>query len=367
MGRAKVHYIDTRILLFQTVVVIIAVIIGVSYLRWTEVTRVEFSSPEFKSSYEVTEKGMVRQICKGVSSAGEWNGTAPEEVYLMKLYSGKETRVYRFAGPDVIYDIKKGICLQAGQELYRLLNRAATEMRMRSPYGELLNWEEVKQLFPLEEKAMIQDLDTGKSFMVSRKGGTNHADVKPLTANDLKAMREIFGSGWTWKKRAVVVRISGRKAAAALTGMPRLQNGEAGCFDVRFPLNSDRQNGDTMACRLMYYRAAGRLDEMLVEALPGETVLLLFTALDQQNWDAMNLMLTSEKGKYPDLEKIIGVTVYNITEREDMVFRLLVSVSFKNGPYNDRRNLTVRLREDRDSGAYLAEPDFLSVLLAGVV
>jgi len=107
MGRAKVHYIDTRILLFQTVVVIIAVIIGVSYLRWTEVTRVEFSSPEFKSSYEVTEKGMVRQICKGVSSAGEWNGTAPEEVYLMKLYSGKETRVYRFAGPDVFMTSKK--------------------------------------------------------------------------------------------------------------------------------------------------------------------------------------------------------------------------------------------------------------------
>ena len=366
MGRPKVHYIDTRILFLQIAVIVLAVILGVSYLRWTKVTKVHFSSGEFKSSWEITDKDTIKEIARGVKTASQIRGTAPEEVYIMKLFSRRETRVYIFASPEVIYDVKGGRYLKPPGQLYRLLDKAAEELRLRSPYGELLEWEDAQRFFLPDEKLKISDLDTGKSFMAVRKGGYSHADIKPLTENDGNIVREIFGGTWCWKKRAVVVQAGGIKFAAALTGMPHLQSGESGCFDLRLPLTGDRNKGDTLACRLMYYKASGRLDEMLQEANPSETILLLFTAIDQRDWQSARLMLTSLEGVKGDkLEKLIGATVHNLNENEKLVYRLSVSVSFSDGPYNHRRNLMVRLRQDKKTGAYLAEPGFLNALFAG--
>ena len=366
MGRPKVHYIDTRILFLQAAVVVLAVILGVSYLRWTKVTKVQFSSVEFKSSWEITDKDTIREIAREVKAASQIKGTAPEEIYVMKLFSRRETREYIFASPEVIYDVKGGRCLNPPGQLCRLLDKAAEELRLRSPYGDLLEWEDAQRLLLPGEKVKISDLDTGKSFLAVRKGGYSHADIKPLTENDSNVIREIFGGTWCWKKRAVVVQAGGIKFAAALTGMPHLQSGESGCFDLRLPLAGDRNKGDTVACRLMYYKASGRLDEILQEANPSETILLLFTAIDQRDWQSARLMLTSLEGAKGDkLEKLIGVSVLNLNEKNDLVFRLAVSVSFTDGPYNDRRNLVVRLRQNKETGAYLADPGFLDVLFAG--
>ncbi|MBU7005304.1 hypothetical protein [Phosphitispora fastidiosa] len=366
MGRPKVHYIDTRILFLQIAFIALAVILGVSYLRWTKVTRVQFSSPEFKSSWEITDQEVVRGIAAGVKEASQINGAEPENIYVMKLFSKKETRVYLFASPEVIYDIKGSRCLQPFGQLRGVLNKAAEELRLRSPYGQLMQWEEAQQLLPPGENVKIFDVDTGKSFHAVRKGGYSHADIKPVTENDSKVIREIFGGTWCWKKRAVVVQSGGIKFAAALTGMPHLQNGESGCFDLRLPLTGDRNKGDTVACRLMYYKASGRLDEVLQEANPYETILLLFTAIDQRDWQSARLMLTSPEGvKQNKLEKLIGVSVLNIKEKEDLVYRLSVSVSFTDGPYNNRRNIEVQLRQDKKTGTCVAEPEFLATLFAG--
>ncbi len=366
MGRPRVHYIDTRKLFVQIAAIVLAVILGISYLRWIKVTKVEFTSPEFKSSWEITDQDMIRKITGGLKGASPTKGPVPEEVYAVKLLSRKETRVYIFSTPGIVYDVKGGRCLKPTGELARLLHQAIGELRLRSPYGELLGWEEAQQLFLPGEKVQIFDIDTGKSFMAVRKGGYSHADIKPVTENDRNVIREIFGGTWSWKKKAVVVRAGGTKLAAALTGMPHLQNGESGCFDLRLPLTGDRNRGNTMACRLMYYKASGRLDEMLREASPPETLLFLFTAIDQKDWQSARMMLTAPEGieRYK-LEKLIGVSVFNHNEIENLVYRLSVSVSFTDGPYNDRRNLVVRMKQDPKTGACLAEPGFLDALFAG--
>lgn len=83
-----------------------------------------------------------------------------------------------------------------------------------------LDWfQEVRYLWKRGEDAVITDVDTGLSFTVRRTFGTNHADVEPLTINDTKIIKEIWG-GFTWERRAVVVEVNGYRIAASMTSMP---------------------------------------------------------------------------------------------------------------------------------------------------
>ena len=87
---------------------------------------------------------------------------------------------------------------------------------------EMLHWSTVRSLFPRGSTITVTDVDTGKSFKVYRMGGTNHADVEPLTAKDTAIMRSIYGS-WSWTRRAIVADCGGRKIAASMNGMPHGQ------------------------------------------------------------------------------------------------------------------------------------------------
>ena len=84
----------------------------------------------------------------------------------------------------------------------------------------LASWSKANQYFPLKSKAKVTDVATGKSFWVYRMGGTHHADVEPLTANDTAIMKSIYGGKWSWARRAIIVEINGRKMAASMNGMP---------------------------------------------------------------------------------------------------------------------------------------------------
>ncbi|HHW70256.1 MAG TPA: peptidoglycan-binding protein, partial [Clostridiales bacterium] len=87
---------------------------------------------------------------------------------------------------------------------------------------EMLHWSTVRSLFPRGATAVVTDVDTGKSFKVYRMGGTNHADVEPLTANDTAIMKSIYGN-WSWARRAIIVDYGGRRIAASMNGMPHGQ------------------------------------------------------------------------------------------------------------------------------------------------
>ncbi|MGE5677429.1 MAG: hypothetical protein ACM3ZR_05160, partial [Pseudomonadota bacterium] len=121
--------------------------------------------------------------------------------------------------------------------------------------GEYLDWfKEVQYIFKNGDIATVTDLDTGKSFKVSRLYGRNHADVEPLTAEDTKIMKSIYGS-WSWDRRAIIVTIEDSKGvlrniAGSMNGMPHggesiKNNNFKGQFCIHFK-NSRTHSGNRL-------------------------------------------------------------------------------------------------------------------------
>lgn len=92
--------------------------------------------------------------------------------------------------------------------------------RSRPAGIQAVSWTIVNQLWRNGETARIIDVETGKSFQAKRLYGYYHADVEPLTKEDTKIMKEIYGGKWSWKRRAVVVRLGKLFIAASINGMP---------------------------------------------------------------------------------------------------------------------------------------------------
>lgn len=111
-------------------------------------------------------------------------------------------------------------------------------------YGEYLDWwSEARYIFAVNDTARITDMETGRSFMIKRTTGANHADCEPLTAKDVAVAKDIWG-GYSWNTRAVLVQVDGRKIAGSMSFMPHdvqyiTDNNFNGHFDVHF-LNSTR-------------------------------------------------------------------------------------------------------------------------------
>ena len=57
---------------------------------------------------------------------------------------------------------------------------------------ELIPWSEIDKLFPNSSVAVLTDVETGSKFR-SPHYGHYHADVEPLTKEDVAVLREIYG------------------------------------------------------------------------------------------------------------------------------------------------------------------------------
>ena len=78
----------------------------------------------------------------------------------------------------------------------------------------------ISTLFARGSTAVVTDVKTGISWRVYRSGGTNHADVQPLTAADTAAMKKACGGKWSWDRRAIWVSIGDTRYAASMNCMP---------------------------------------------------------------------------------------------------------------------------------------------------
>ena len=86
--------------------------------------------------------------------------------------------------------------------------------------GVTLNWwTEVRHMFPRGMEVNVTDVTTGRSFMMRRTGGRNHADSEPVSVMDAMIIFEIW-DGWSWNRRPVIVEINGQFIAASMNGMP---------------------------------------------------------------------------------------------------------------------------------------------------
>lgn len=78
---------------------------------------------------------------------------------------------------------------------------------------------DIQQIFSKGTIATITDVETGLTWRERRRGGTNHADVEPLTAADTAAFKKA-AKKWSWDRRAVFVTINGVNYAASINCMP---------------------------------------------------------------------------------------------------------------------------------------------------
>jgi len=134
--------------------------------------------------------------------------------------------------------------LSIGQEVKIPVHVVPVMSTKGEKYGEYMDWWSGAQyVFPINKEAKVIDYETGKTFMVKRTIGANHADTEPLTKEDTKIAKSIWG-GYSWKTRPVIVEVDGRKIAASMSFMPHSiqyinDNDFDGHFDIHF-LNSTR-------------------------------------------------------------------------------------------------------------------------------
>ena len=111
---------------------------------------------------------------------------------------------------------------------------------------------DIQKIFARGTVAQITDVATGMAWREKRSGGTNHADVQPLTAADTAAMRKAVGS-WSWNRRAIFVTINGVNYAASMNCMPHgsgsiKDNGFDGHHCIHF--TNSRTHGGNKVCSL---------------------------------------------------------------------------------------------------------------------
>lgn len=254
------------------------------------------------------------------------------------------------------------------------------EDEMETRYGKPLPWEEARTLFPRFAVGQVYDVETGLSFQVQRRGGSQHADVQPITAADTLIMKEIFQGEWSWKRRAIIVETGRERIAASMNGMPhgsgQINNDFNGHFCIHFLNSRVHQSGKIdPAHQLMIWKAAGKPEKPFDEAGPDTVIVLVLTAIKQGDTALASLGILPEGAEYfwlfytkavggmpevdldrmePDREK---------EEEERKYYRLKVSLYYPGEKERIKKEGVVAVRRT-SAGRWLLEGEGLKELLS---
>jgi hypothetical protein len=176
---------------------------------------------------------------------------------------------------------------------------------------EPLAWDIVDTLLPRYSKFTVIDWETGKTFQVQRRAGKNHTDVQPLTHQDTKIMKDIYGGKWSWKRRAILVKHKDYLIAASMHGMPHgagaLQNNFPGHFCIHFTgSTTHRSKKMDLSHRLMIMKSAGEIKDYIAQSTSDELIHAFIEALDQKDPYILNLIFSKDWNKNKDLVKWIS-------------------------------------------------------------
>lgn len=147
-----------------------------------------------------------------------------------------------------VNSLKLNSQLSVGQRLTVPQYKIAVKQTVSSRHGEHLDWwSEAQYVLPIGKSFKVTDFATGKSFMVKRTIGANHADCETLTTKDTIVAKGIW-KGFSWKERAVIIEVDGRKIAASMSFMPHdveyiKNNGINGHFDIHFKNSTRHKDG----------------------------------------------------------------------------------------------------------------------------
>lgn len=190
-------------------------------------------------------------------------------------------------------------------------------------YGEPVHWNQVQQLFPKNSNAQVLDLETGLTFQVQRRAGSKHADVQPLTREDSRIMKTIYNGKWSWKRRAILVKIGDRQIAASMNGMPHgagaiKGNDFPGHFCIHFEgSTTHKMRKQDPGHLLMIRKASGLLNQEIVQSSPEQLAELFMAAIKSQDLQTAKRMLkhSDRKGIQEFMEKAGDIDELQINKK----------------------------------------------------
>lgn len=201
---------------------------------------------------------------------------------------------------------------------------------------EILPWEVAKDILPKWKKFTVIDVETGKQFQVQRRAGSRHADVQPLTTKDTKIMKEVYDGKWSWKRRAIIVKVGDQFIAASMHGMPHgggaLQNGFPGHFCIHFLGSTTHRSGKMDKLHhLMILKAGGKEEEYLHTVDPYEMIAFFITGLNYQDPHLLKVTIAENKSSTKLKKMAQSFTYFRITSMsflpvEDLEGRLVLEV-----------------------------------------
>ena len=183
--------------------------------------------PETDSSVQTPESGTTGYVTGASVNMRKGPGTGYGVIKV--LYAGDEITFYGLT--DGWYQIKAGEDTGYISEKYVTTEKPAAAPSNPGGSGsteavtgkvQMADWwtSNIQTVFKRGRTATVTDVETGISWTVMRSGGTNHADVQPLTAADTAKMKQAYGGSWSWNRRAIWVTIDGVTYAASMNGMP---------------------------------------------------------------------------------------------------------------------------------------------------
>jgi len=182
----------------------------------------------------------------------------------VSLRQGKRETSYRLERSGNLWNPLTSAKLVLSKQTSRRLLKYAEALRNQH-YGQLIPWEQARNIVTRKSVFTITDLESGLSFRVQRRAGSSHADVQPLSKADSAIMKRIYEGRWSWSRKAILVQKDNVRIAASMNGMPHggdgiPDNGFSGHFCVHFlGSTSHRSVIPDPDHHLMIYKAAGNL------------------------------------------------------------------------------------------------------------
>lgn len=239
------------------------------------------------------------------------------------------------------------------------IEKEQTVPQSRKLFGQFLAWDEARQYFNKYSSATVTDLDTGLQFNIQRRGGSSHADVQPLTAEDTSIMKAIYDGKWSWKRRAVVLVLeNGMPIAGSMNGMPHGQGAIVGnkfnghfCIHFRDSKTHGSRKVD-LAHQMMVWKAANVAESQIKTLGPEDTIRLFFTAIDQEELMMAGGLLNGEHGEAAILDLFRDydyVRTYGITKLNEDTFEVSVLLGYDNGRKQIKKVIPINVIK-KDSG-----------------
>lgn len=158
-------------------------------------------------------------------------------------YSGEIDGNYGESTKKAVKKFQKSVGISAdgvaGKKTIQKLFSTSSSSSGEKLTTERLDWfKNGSSTIPKRVTFTVKDCKTGKTFKVRRWSGANHIDAEPATYQDAQTMKSIFG-GFSWKRRAILVKYNGHVYAASMNGMPHgtqtiTDNGFEGHFCIHF-------------------------------------------------------------------------------------------------------------------------------------